>query len=333
MKTKLIFIIFLNFFLSCSLLTDNLLPLFSPVTSPLLNITMQKSPTDLNSYTLKNFDYVHTIDGFYIAAMNEALCKDECRPKPYFATSKDVFDHSVRLFSSFLDQDQDGKIDSGKRKLVNSLAFNMFFVIGKLNTVNKHSEVIQNEYKRYAMSMQLDMWPYVKNWPVGKVKISGNKTRKITLDSDRYLPFPRLVTSTWRPFINPVAIDTGFNAIWEETFHTITEAYNRYVPGFSYLEGSYLRNQMELDIATLGYEIETQNREEGGAYDKITAVNEYIHQIWLYQLTGNESKLNKRQKDVWKHITNLNIDFPQYVINEPNAILGVTLKGIPVRRK
>ena len=46
------------------------------------------------------------------------------------------------------------------------------------------------------------------------------------------------------------------------------------------------------------YDIKRQNRLEGGDYDWETAVNEYVHQIWVIQNGGHENVLTPAQKRV-----------------------------------
>ena len=43
---------------------------------------------------------------------------------------------------------------------------------------------------------------------------------------------------------------------------------------------------MDDDIAAGTYDISDQNKEENGKYDRVTAVNEYIQQIWAIQFNG-----------------------------------------------
>ena len=86
-------------------------------------------------------------------------------------------------------------------------------------------------------------------------------------------------------------------AVWEETFHTITEAFNRLgrtepqYADWGFGEGSHLGCLMQADIDAGGYDTEEQNRAEGGEYDFETAVNEYVHQCWLVHYAGHKSLL------------------------------------------
>ena len=335
MKVLIITLISLFSSLSCLQISSNstldsvylLINNFLNDTTNKVTNSFSKPSTNLENYAKINFAYVHSIEGFYIVATDEELCNKECKPIPQNTTSKDIFDHSVKLFSSFLDQNQDGKRDLGKQKLIESLARNMFFLIGNLSSVKKHSSLIQTNFKRYTISMQTDKWPYVKNWPVGNFT-----NTKITLSEGKYKDFPNLTSSTWRPEAKNAA-DGGFNALWEETFHTITTAYNRSENTFSFAKNSFLQKAMDADRTNNKYDTSRQNSAENGKYDDITAVNEYIHQIWLYQLTGNESKLSKNQKKILNHIneTLSPLDFPKYATNSPISILGRTVKGSAVR--
>lgn len=226
------------------------------------------SSSALETYLINNADYVHNINGFYIVGSAQTPSSNETTPG---ITGKDVFDHSVRLFSSFLDQDNDGKVDDDKVALNQQLAQKTLFVSGYLAMVDKISFANQVEGKGlYAMSMQTDNWPYVKDY----------NGKGWTID--------KLNSSTWRP--------QAFNALWEEVFHTITEAISRSDNEFAFTSGKKLRQFMEDDISAGTYDISVQNAEENGNYDKVTAVNEYIHQIWAINFAGQASKLNSHQK-------------------------------------
>ena len=71
------------------------------------------------------------------------------------------------------------------------------------------SEEKIEEMGRYAMSMKTDIWPYNPAYTGAEYDVDS-------LDS-----------STWRP-----DGDQEFNALWEEVFHTITEAHNRFDQNF-----------------------------------------------------------------------------------------------------
>lgn len=222
----------------------------------------------LETYLKANADYVHHINGFYIVG---SAAKPTSSETTSGATGKDIFEHSVRLFSSFLDQNNDGVIDDDKKELNKWLAQKLVFISGPLSMVNKISAANLVEGKGlYGMSMQTDNWPYVKDYNGKGWTIS------------------ELNSSTWRPQV--------FNALWEETFHTVTEAFSRVDPEFKFTTGGVLRKYMDDDIAAKTYDISVQNAEENGNYDKVTAVNEYIHQIWAINFAGQSNKLNSHQK-------------------------------------
>ena len=234
-------------------------------------IVTADSSSDLNSfenYLKANVDFIHKINGFYIVGSAEKPTSPE---RTSNTTGKDVFDHAVRLFSSFLDENNDGIVDEDKKQLNTQMAKTVMFISGPLNMVDNISESSQVRNKGlYGLSMQTDNWPYVKEYN-GKGWTIG-----------------RLTSSTWRP--------ENMNALWEEVFHTITEAISRSDDDFAFTEGKQLRLFMEDDITEETYDISEQNAEENGNYDKVTAVNEYIHQIWAINFAGQKSKLNTHQK-------------------------------------
>ncbi len=235
------------------------------------NELTKPTPTNstLETYLKANADYVHSINGFYIVGSKKAPTNAETTAG---TTGKDIFDHSVRLFSSFLDQDNDGKVDEDKKTLNQQMAKTVLFINGPLTMVDKISAASPQLTSKniYGMSMQTDNWPYIKNY------------------NGKGWSFDKLSSSTWRP--------TVFNALWEETFHTVTEAISRSDSDFAFTSGKKLRKFMDDDIAAGTYDISQQNKEEGGNYDKVTAVNEYIHQIWAINFAGHSAKLNAHQK-------------------------------------
>lgn len=252
--------------------------------------------TDLKSYLTSNADYVHEINGFYIVGTAETPRADETTPG---ATGKEVFDHAVRLFSNFLDHNGDGKIDDDRIILNQQMAKTVMFVSGYLNKVDQISEasaVTGNGL--YAMSMQTDNWPYVK----------GFTGKNFTVN--------QLNSSTWRP--------ENSNALWEETFHTITEALSRSDSEFAFTEGKKLRQLMDADIAAGSYDISVQNQEENGNYDRVTAVNEYIHQIWMIHYAGQTDKLNTYQKQALDFMISKNV--PMQLDPNYNHTIGSRVK-------
>lgn len=266
------------------------------LTTATFGCSKEKRITELEPYLKSRCAYVHEINGFYIVATDQ---KPNDGVSTSGTTAKEIFEHSVRLFSNFLDQDEDGILDSDKVVLSNGLAQHMLFVSGHLRMVNKISEAqaLQNK-GLYAMSMQTNKWPYVK-------------------DFDGTLTIDKLSSSTWRP--------ENANALWEETFHTITEAYSRFDSEFSFNEGGVLRAFMEADIASGTYDISVQNKEENGNYDKVTAVNEYIYQIWAIKYAGQEDKLNTHQQGALDFMISKGV--PMKLNPNYDKMLGNRIKG------
>ncbi|WP_233131515.1 hypothetical protein [Tenacibaculum holothuriorum] len=256
------------------------------------------NPSDTNSleaYLKANADYVHNINGFYI--VGSATKPKEASPST--TTGKDIFDHSIRLFSSFLDQNNDGIIDDDKKELNKWLAQKLVFISGPLSMVDKISESNQVAGKGlYGMSMQTDNWPYVK----------GYNGKGWTIN--------KLISSTWRP--------NNMNALWEEVFHTITEAYSRVDSEFKFTTGGALRTYMDDDINAKTYDISEQNAAENGNYDKVTAVNEYIHQIWAINFAGQNQSLNSHQKKALEFMKKKNV--PMSVNANYSKMLGTKIK-------
>ncbi|CAL2102350.1 conserved exported protein of unknown function [Tenacibaculum sp. 190130A14a] len=260
------------------------------------NDTIVKNDTlSLEEYLKKNADYVHNIYGFYI--VGSASKPKEATPNT--TTGKEIFEHSVRLFSSFLDQNNDGEVDDDKKNLNQWLAQKTMFISGPLKMVDKISEASQLRKKGlYGMSMQTDNWPYVKNY----------NGKGWTLD--------KLSSSTWRPQV--------FNALWEEVFHTVTEAISRTDNEFAFTNGKKLRQFMEDDIAAKTYDISEQNAAENGNYDKVTAVNEYIHQIWAINFAGLSEKLNSHQKKALEFMKTKKV--PMSIDAKYNRMIGTKIK-------
>ena len=250
----------------------------------------------LETYLKANADYVHNINGFYIVGSAANPTAGETTAG---TTGKDIFEHSVRLFSSFLDQNNDGVIDTDKQVLNQNLANKMLFISGPLTMVDKISFASQVEGKGlYGMSMQTDNWPYMSDY--------NGKGWSVSI----------LNSSTWRPQV--------FNALWEEVFHTLTEAYSRVDNEFRFTTGGYLRTQMDNDISAGTYDISVQNTEENGNYDKVTAVNEYIHQIWAINFAGQSSVLNTHQKNALNFMISKGV--PMQVNANYTQMLGVRVK-------
>ena len=231
------------------------------------------SPSTLSAYLTKTFAYVAKIDDFYIAAGDRAPLETDYTS----ATGKEVFEMAVRLFESLLDQDEDGSVDHPY--LVNSLAEHLVFVIDHTNVTNVEEVKIESSFGNYVMTMKSDIWPYIPSFS----------------SSDCGIDLTKLNSSMWRP--------ETYNALWEECFHTITEAHNRINPNFNFNQGSILGNYLQADINDGTYDISEQNQLEEDGYDFVTAVNEYVHQIWLINLCDTKNILNEHQLAVLEHMS------------------------------
>lgn len=259
-------------------------------------VPSDNNSSSLEAYLKANADYVHSINGFYIVSSAVNPTSNETTPG---TTAKDIFDHSVRLFSSFLDQNNDGIVDDDKKALNKQLAEKTLFISGPLAMVDKISEANQLSQKGlYGMSMQTDNWPYVKDY----------NGKGWTVD--------KLESSTWRP--------NNMNALWEEVFHTVTEAISRTDSEFSFTTGKKLRQLMDADIAANTYDISVQNAEENGNYDRVTAVNEYIHQIWAINFANQNAALNTHQKSALQFMKDKKV--PMHVNADYNKIIGTKIK-------
>ena len=249
---------------------------------------------EICNYLMDKSFYVHEINGFYIVASNEVPTKEH----GFNPNSLDIFNKVINLFGSFLDQDNDGKIDQEYLQLSNGLSENLAFVIGHRNFVDEVTEKIERRYGIYGMGFFSDNWPYIP-----------------TYDGTGFL-VNKLNSSMWRP--------ESFDATWEETFHTITEAFNRIDNDFKFSKGGYLRKLMDDDISDGTYDISEQNNFENGNYDKITAVNEYIHQIWEINFSGQSDALNVHQKKALEFMVQKGV--PMTVNPNYEFILGNRLK-------
>ena len=218
----------------------------------------------------KHFDYVVSIKGFYIVGTDE-------KPKYSYpqSTGKQLVLHMTKVFSSLLDQNEDGKIDN--YRIFKSMKKNFVFAIGYANTLEEHEEEIDQKFHRYVMSLKSDKWDV------------NYKLRSIHIDTNQ-----RLDSSMYRP--------EGYSSSWEEAFHTITEARNRVGSKWSFTAESQLFEWMDADRKRGLYDTSEQNKEEEGHYDEETAVNELIHQVWLFYLAGAEKNLTSNQKRVLRLI-------------------------------
>ncbi|MDC0230640.1 hypothetical protein OAK19_01615 [Aureispira] len=251
---------------------------------------------EFENFLTKTYPFVHKINGFYIIASDE-------KPRGEYSTGndsgKDVFEHSVRLFSNFLDQDEDGKVDQALLPVVKGLKSRFLFASGYQNFVDQVIEDIYEKNKNlYVMTMNTDSWPYVADY-------NGKGWEIEALNS-----------SLWRP--------ENCNALWEEVFHTITESYSFYDPDFSFSIGKPLRTFMDTDIRDGTYDISEQNSYENGHYDIETAVNEYIHQIWAIQFAGKENKLNEHQQKALQFLKDKGV--PMKLNPDYRRMLGLRLK-------
>lgn len=214
----------------------------------------------------EQFTHVYRIGGFYIMGTDERPRETDRRDR----TGEEVVQQAVRLFSSLLDQDQDGVVDDAT--LLDNLAEHFVFAIGYESSLSPFEDAFDRQTGRYVMAMKTDIWPFFPDW------------------AGRGFSLTSLNTSLWRP--------RDMNALWEECFHTVTEAYNRHRADWSFAPDGPLGRAMQADIDAQAYDISEQNRLEGGHYDWNTAVNEYVHQIWLVNQGGAADVLTGPQTQV-----------------------------------
>lgn len=81
---------------------------------------------------------------------------------------------------------------------------------------------------------------------------------------------------------------------------------------------------MDDDISDGTYDISEQNNLENGNYDKVTAVNEYIHQIWQINFSGQSDILNVHQKKALDFMVQKGV--PMTVNPEYKFIIGERIK-------
>ena len=253
--------------------------------------TGQSGNQKLESCIPARFKYVYRIGDFYILGTDE-------RPREIDRETrqgKEVVLQAVRLFGSFLDANEDGKVDDPK--LLQSLGNNFAFSIGSDRRLRPVEELIERKTGCYVISMKTDIWPFFPNW------------------SGKRFPFNGIKDSMWRP--------ESMNALWEECFHTITEGYRCCDENWSFGKKSRLGLLMAEDIAEGNYDIEKQNQLEDGDYDWATAVNEYVHQVWLVNQAGKSAALTKSQKQVLK-LMQSTPGFPMKV--NPNYPLDISIR-------
>ena len=212
------------------------------------------------------FSHVYRIGNFYIMGTDQRP-RNTDRPD---RTGEEVVLQAVRLFSSLLDANGDGTVD--QPKLLTTMGQNFAFAIGADQTLRPIEETLDRETGRYVISMKTDIWPFYPDW-------NGNGFQLSRLDS-----------SLWRP--------DKMNALWEECFHVYTESWSLHAGQWSFGKRGLLGSAMASDIKTGDYDIQEQHQLEHGDYDWNTAVNEYVHQIWVIQKGGQEEVLTKPQQKV-----------------------------------
>ena len=212
------------------------------------------------------FTHVYRIGNFYIMGTDQRPRETDRRDR----TGEEVVLQAVHLFSSLIDTDADGQVD--QPELLKTMGEKFAFAIGYDRTLRPIEEQLDRETGHYIISMKTDIWPFFPDW-------DGTGFRVKRLDS-----------SMWRP--------RRMSALWEECFHVYTEAWNRHSDEWSFDRDSLLGQAMATDIAAGHYDIQEQNRMEGGDYDWNTAVNEYVHQVWVIRKGDQTDALTKPQQKV-----------------------------------
>lgn len=234
------------------------------------NIALPGGDPALEQILKDEFAHVYRIGGFYIAGTDERPRETDRRDR----SGEEVVLQAVKLFSSLLDPDEDGRVDN--RELLDNLGRHFVFASGAHRSLEPLEESIDRRTGRYVMSMKTDIWPFFPDYEGQGIRLEA------------------LTTSLWRP--------EAMNAVWEECFHTVTEAYNRHREDWSFGREGLLGRAMQADIDAGAYDISEQNRLEGGHYDWNTAVNEYVHQIWLVNQGGAAHVLTGPQTQVLDHM-------------------------------
>ena len=231
----------------------------------LRNKFLRKNDKELKLYLDSNFHHV--------------FCFGNDNEKFYVCCIKDkdinVYNACIIRFKRLFESPHSSKIRSAIGK-------NFVFVIGQDGRQLEYLEnEIEKRFNKYVMSMKTPEWPF-------KPCFSGIFSEK---------EIKKFNSSFWRP--------RGECATIEETFHTLTETCNRlYQDGcsdfsdWSFEKKGKLGKIMKSDIDKGYYDIEKQNKQEGGNYDFKTAVNEYIHQIWICYVGGHEKLLNRNKQEV-----------------------------------
>lgn len=233
-------------------------------------MTSASSENPLVAYLTQNFAVTRNIDGFVISAHKDTPTNNAIldvavdRFHKLFFTS---LEHDVDCTSSTTDN---SRTSTRLHKLRSTVLFEQVrssfcFLIGKGSELGKHEDEIERRFDIYPISMKTPDWPFNPEWQglFGVDEITG------------------FTSSMWRP--------ESLCPVWEETFHVITEACNRLscsgeigYENWGFEKGDVLGRFMRADIACGEYDTKAQNREENGEYDFETAVNEYVHQVWVW---------------------------------------------------
>lgn len=224
------------------------------------------SDSRLESLIPAKFTHVYRVGDFYILGTDEKPLDTDKSSR----TGEEVVIQAVRLFCSLLDADGDGEVDHPE--LLKEMGEHFAFAVGSDRSLRSIEELLDAKAGRYVISMKTDIWPFLPEW-------NGKGFRVL-----------RLNTSMWRP--------AQMNALWEECFHVYTETWRVSSKRWRFDKRGLLGMGMAEDIKNGQYEIQRQNRLEGGDYDWETAVNEYVHQIWVIQNGGHENVLTPAQKRV-----------------------------------
>ena len=212
------------------------------------------------------FTHVYRIGNFYIMGTDQRPRETDRRDR----TGEEVVLQAVRLFSSLLDSDADGQVD--QPELLKTMGENFAFAIGADRTLRPIEDKLDRQTGHYIISMKTDIWPFFPDWDGTGFQVK------------------RLDSSMWRP--------RRMSALWEECFHVYTEGWNRHSDKWSFGKQGPLGQAMAADIQAGHYDIREQNRIERGDYDWNTAVNEYVHQVWVLQKGGQTAALTEPQKRV-----------------------------------
>lgn len=208
----------------------------------------------------------------------------------------ELFDAACAAFCSMLDPEGTGTVTN--KPLLKALEDTMTFCVAPNKLCSEVDHVINETIGLYCLTYRSDLMPFNRDYdPTSATGFDGQECMK---------------TSYWRP--------NKHSALWEECFHTVTEALNRSeAPGWSYEMDSHLGQLLKQEIDQGDYDISKQCEDEGGApgckygdqntYNWRTAVNEWVHQIWQIQAAGRTDVLTDAQLEVVEHMTSTP-DFP-----------------------